>query len=260
MGGDRRIPPPSAPAPAEPGFDACCANGGQVLPRLRIAAGPATFAGMRLVHLVNPNTSTATTAMMLARARAAAPVGLSLEGVTAPFGAALITDPESLATAAGAVAALAPRLTGDGVIVAAFGDPGAERLAASLAVPVIGIGEAAIRAAARGGRRFAIVSTTPKLEAGIRARVDKLGLGRQLASMRITTQDPVALTPDARRLEAALQILADECAEQDGAEAIVVGGGPLAAAARAIAGRSLVEIIEPVPAAVAAMASALGIS
>ena len=215
---------------------------------------------MRRVQLVNPNTSTATTAMMLERARAVAPAGLSLEGVTAPFGAALIIDPESLETAAAAVAALAPRLTGEGVIVAAFGDPGADRLAASLAVPVIGIGEAAIRAAARGGRRFAIVTTTPRLEAGIRALVDRLGLGGQLASVRITTQDPVALTPDAPRLEAALQALADECAQRDGAEAIVVGGGPLTAAARAIAGRSQVEIIEPVPAAVAAMAKALDIS
>lgn len=218
------------------------------------------FRGMTTVQLVNPNTSSATTAMMLARAREVAPAGLALEGVTAEFGAALITGPETLAVAADAVAALAPRLAGQGVIVAAFGDPGADRLAMLLSVPVIGIGEAAIREAGRDGRRFAVVTTTPRLEASVRARVEQLGFRDALASVRITAHDPVTLTSDAPRLEAALQALADQCADGDGAEAIIVGGGPLAAAARAIASRIKVEIVEPVPAAVAAMAHKLGIA
>ena len=70
------------------------------------------------------------------------------------------------------------------MIVAAFGDPGADRLAMRLSHPVIGIGEAAIRAAGRNGRRFAIVTTTPRLEASIRTRVDELGYRGSLASLR----------------------------------------------------------------------------
>jgi allantoin racemase len=213
---------------------------------------------MARIHLINPNTSAATTELMIGLARAAAPAGLTITGITARTGASLITDRASLEIAAAAVAALAPKLTGDGVIVAAFGDPGADHLRQRLAVPVIGIGEASMRVAAAHGRRFSIVTTTPDLEPGIRARVAVHGLADRLASIRITTQDPVALTADADRLEAALQALVDRCVTDDGAEAIIIGGGPLSAAARAIATRTSVAIIEPVPAAVAWMARRLG--
>ena len=213
---------------------------------------------MARIHLVNPNTSAASTELMVALARGSAPRGLKIVGFTARFGAPLITDPAALAIAADAVLELAPELIGDGVIVSAFGDPGADRLRQRLAVPVIGIGEAAIRAAAAGGRRFSIATTTPKLELSISERIALLGFADQLASIRLTTQDPVALTGDAAALEAALRVLVDGCIAEDGAEAIIIGGGPLAGAARAIAGRASVPIIEPVPAAVAWMAQRLG--
>jgi allantoin racemase len=228
--------------------------------RLRVAVACTKLSNvMAHIHLVNPNTSAATTELMVGLARAAAPAGLAITGITARTGAALITDSASIDTAAAAVAALAPELTGDGVIVSAFGDPGADDLRRSLNVPVIGIGEASIRAAAAHGRRFSIVTTTPKLEPGIRARVAALGFADHLASIRITTQDPVALTADADRLETALQALVDRCVADDGAQAIIIGGGPLAAAAHAIAARASVAIIEPVPAAVAWMVRRLGI-
>jgi allantoin racemase len=211
------------------------------------------------IHFVNPNTSTATTALMLARARDVAPAGLIIDGLTVPAGVALITDRAGLAVAESQVVSLRPQLTGQGVIVAAFGDPGAVYLRAILKVPVIGIGEAAIRAAAAGGRRFSIVTTTPRLRPDIRARAIACGVEDCLASIRITEADPVALTNDPVRLEAALQDLVDRCIAEDGAEAIVIGGGPLAAAARAIAARTVVAIVEPVPAAVAWMTARLGL-
>jgi Asp/Glu/hydantoin racemase len=92
---------------------------------------------MRLL-LVNPNTSAGTTAAMLAIAREAAPPGVLIEAATAPFGEPLITDETALAIAAEAVEALVTgeRVAGlDGVIVAAFGDPGLALLKARLPVP-----------------------------------------------------------------------------------------------------------------------------
>ncbi|WP_260348719.1 aspartate/glutamate racemase family protein [Alloyangia mangrovi] len=79
----------------------------------------------------------------------------------------LIADPEALAEAADHVASaeIAPGIAG--VIVSAFGDPGQAALAAKLRVPVIGIGGAAARAAAEGGRAFAVVTHTPALETSI---------------------------------------------------------------------------------------------
>ena len=81
----------------------------------------------------------------------------------------------------------------------------------------------------------------------IRARVEMLGFGALLAGIRVTTQDPSALTADAAALEAALAELVDQCITIDGAEAVIIGGGPLSRAARAIAPRAPVPIIEPVP-------------
>jgi Asp/Glu/hydantoin racemase len=210
------------------------------------------------IHLVNPNTSTATTELMLGLARAAAPEGLVIDSLTARTGAALITDAAALEVAADAVLALRTDLTGDGVIVAAFGDPGADRLRELLQKPVVGIGEASIRAAVCKGR-FSVVTTTPALELSIRARIAMLGFAGHLASVRFTRQDPETLTNQPENLQAALQDLVDLCVADDGAEGIIIGGGPLAAAARAIASRTPVPIIEPIPAAVAWMAAQLGL-
>jgi allantoin racemase len=117
-------------------------------------------------------------------------------------------------------------------------------------VPVIGIGEAAFREAAVGGRRFSIATTTPLLEMSIRANVALLGFADQLASVRNSHQDPVALMRDPAALQAALSRLVERCIDDAEADAIIIGGGPLAAAARALSGATSVPIIEPVPAAV----------
>ena len=207
---------------------------------------------MKRIVLVNPNTNTATTALMLAIAREHLVPGAELEGVTAITGAPLITNEDQLRIAAEAVADMAPSLAemSDGVIVSAFGDPGADALRGLLSVPVAGIAECAMREAAAGGRRFAVVTTTPALAPVIAARADGLGLGRQLAAIRTTEGRPDTLMADASRLVAALERAARLTLEEDGAETIIIGGGPLAAAARELGRRLSTVIVEPIPAAV----------
>ena len=55
-------------------------------------------------------------------------------------------------------------------------------------------------------------------------------------------------TPE--QLEAALLAACEQAVDLDGAQAIVIGGGPLARAARALARRLPVPVIDPVQAAV----------
>lgn len=201
---------------------------------------------LRLI-LVNPNTSQATTQAMVAIAREAA--GAPVEGVTAPFGAPLIADPHALAVAAQAVESLASDLAGaDAVIVAAFGDPGLAGLRARLACPVVGIAEAGMAEAAAIAAHFAVVTTTPALSEAIEERARDLGHAR-FAGVFVTPGDPVAVMADDAGLADAL---ADAClrAVAAGAGAVVIGGGPLAVAARAIRDRVPVPLVEPVPAAV----------
>ncbi len=202
------------------------------------------------IALVNPNTNAGTTATMVAIAREAAGEGVTIEGRTAGFGVPLITDTVALAVAAEAVLALAAGLAGfDRVIVAAFGDPGVTALRQRLAVPVIGIAEAAMADAAAGGRAFAVVTTTPDLVGAIAARAAQLGHARFCGTW-LTPGDPLAAMADPARLADALGEAARTAIAEGGAEAIIIGGGPLALAARRLAGTLPVPLIEPVPAAV----------
>ena len=201
--------------------------------------------------LVNPNTNTRTTDAMVAIARAAAP-GDVFVGATAAFGAPLLVDEQLLAKGAEAVEALFAEydFAGfDGAIVAAYGDPALDIVRDKCSVPVTGIAEASMLEAAEGGRRFGVATTTPKLVEIIGRRAMALGLGHLFAGVRLTQGDIHALMADPTALEYELGVACEAAIGLDGAEAIVIGGGPLAVAARALASRFVVPIVEPIPAA-----------
>ncbi|MDR3376080.1 MAG: aspartate/glutamate racemase family protein [Ancalomicrobiaceae bacterium] len=207
---------------------------------------------LRLI-LINPNTNPATTAMMRAIAERAAPQGTTVAGVTVSRGASLITDADELAAAAEAVIELAPALAEesvDGAIVSAFGDPGATQLARTLPFPVTGIGEAAFAEATADGRRFAVVTTTPRLVDSIAALAVAHGHGRQFLGVGLTDGDPAVLTYQPEALVEALGLACERAIADWRAEAIVIGGGPLGEAAAELVGRIGVPVIAPIPAAV----------
>ena len=212
----------------------------------------------RLVRLVNPNAGTAATERMVAAARAAAPEWLSVEGYTTAASPVLIVDESGSAQAEAAVVAAAGRDFGSehGIIVSAYIDPGIAAIRARLSVPVVGIGESSMRAAAAIGR-FAIAMTTPGLVAMVRRYADRLGLADRLVAVPSTTGDPHVLMADPDRVLAALDDLVRRAVRDHGAEAVIVGGGPLADAARELAATSPVPLIEPVPAAVREMSTIL---
>jgi len=201
---------------------------------------------MRLA-LVNPNTDSSVTQTMCT---IAARTGVAeITGFTAPFGAHLITNEETLATAAEAVLSLAPHLTGfDGIIIAAFGDPGLSALRTRLPVPVTGIAEAAMRTASQNGRRFAVATTTPDLRSSITIAANTHG---NFAGVWITPGDPAILSADRTRLIPALHAACTAAITAGGAQAVIIGGGPLADAAEALRDTIGVPLIAPVPEAVA---------
>jgi Asp/Glu/hydantoin racemase len=211
------------------------------------------------IVLVNPNTSTATTDRMVAVARKHLERGFSLEAVTAASGAQLIVNEDQLGVAARAVAALAPGLaaTSDGVIISAFGDPGVDELRQRITQPVVGIAESAMREAARGEHRFSIVTTTPELVDAMKRRAQRLGFGCRLASVRVTDGPLDALMTNEAGLIEALFRAADVAIRQDGAQAVIVGGGPLAAVADQLRSLLSVPVVEPIPAAVSGLQAVL---
>ncbi|MFD4840940.1 aspartate/glutamate racemase family protein [Achromobacter sp. NPDC058515] len=212
-----------------------------------------------VVLLINPNTSRETTAMMHRLARAALPEAYALQSETAANGAPMITSDEELAVSIQEVLAIGRRHAADvaAIVIAAFGNPGLETLRQRVAIPVVGIGEASLQEAARGGRRFGVATTTPGLEASITASVDALGLTPCFTGCRIPAVDPLRLAADAGLQDTYLEQAVTSCIVQDGAEAVVIGGGPLAQSAERIGPRFAIPVISPVAAAMRAVASAL---
>lgn len=212
-----------------------------------------------VVLLVNPNTSAATTAMMHGLARAALPEALALRSATAAQGAPMITTDAELATAVQEVLAIGRREAGAvaAIVVAAFGDPALAALRAELGLPVFGIGESSMHEAAQGGRRFGVATTTPGLAASIADAVARLGLAAQFTGTRIPQDDPLRLAADPDLQDALLAQAVRACVDEDGAQAVVIGGGPLAQSAERIAGQFAVPVISPVAAAMRRVAAQL---
>jgi len=209
---------------------------------------------MSRILLINPNTSAATTDMMVAIAQAEMAPGFRVEGISAWHGVPMIINETELAEAALEVhrSWLRAGPGWAGVIVSAFGDPGLERVRASTRLPVAGICEASMLEAAGDGkaRRFGVATVTPELTRVIQVRADELGLGQAYAGIRLTQGAPRELAADPEALEHALAEAVRACVEQDGAEAVVIGGGPLGQAAMRLAPRFEVPVIAPIPAAV----------
>ena len=202
------------------------------------------------VLLMNPNANVTTTEAMLVIAGRILP---GIIGWTAPKGPRMIVDEVALRAAAEQVAeAHLPPVSG--VIVSAFGDPGRAALAARLACPVIGIGAASARAAA--GRRFAVATTTPGLAGAIDRMMTPLG---DYLGCYLTPDDPLVLMADPARLDVALNAAVLRAAEE-GAEFVIIGGGPLGEAAERMAAHSPVPLISPIRAACAEMRDTLGLN
>src|SRR4051794_32947280 len=204
------------------------------------------------ILLINPNSSAETTAMMVAIAASCCGGRAEVVGATATRAPTMITDGAALAASAAEVVEIARAQLDacDGIVVAAFGDPGAAEIRSFGSRPVVGIGEAAMRAAAHGGRRFGIATVTPALVASIAGLADRLGLSAQFTGTRLTQGDPVVLAADQDRLVAALTEATRACIDADGAQAVIIGGGPPAPAADRLQPQFAVPIIKPIEAAV----------
>lgn len=209
---------------------------------------------MRHLLLINPNSSLATSAMMQGIAQDAAKGEVAVAVATATRAPPMIVTEAALNAAAQEVIEIGERHQSGcaGIIVGAFGDPGLDALRQRVGVPVTGICEASMREAARGRRRFAVATTTPGLKDAIERRAADAELGDLLTSVRCTEGDPVALAGDAAAMLDALAEMVRRCVDEDGAEAVIIGGGPLGQAAEKLQGMFATPVIAPIPCAVAA--------
>lgn len=157
-----------------------------------------------------------------------------VSGHTAYTGPAMITTEPELHQAAhnlnnAATHKLAQHY--DALIISAFGDPALNELRQSLSVPVVGIGESSIRLALNANCRFGIATTTPNLVSSIHKQVTSAGAAHLFSGLRLSNQPPLTLAKQPQAQTAALQQAATLCIEEDGAELVIIAGGPLSQAA-----------------------------
>jgi Asp/Glu/hydantoin racemase len=204
------------------------------------------------ILLVNPNITMAITDLMAVEARRVAAPSTQVITATAEFGTLYIENRAEAAIAGHAVLdALAVHSADcDAAIVAAFGDPGLAGAKELLDIPVIGIAEAALLTAWMLGRRFSIVCMTSRLRTWYTECVAEHGLQGRLAAVRALDVPVTDVTQAAELLEGPLLELCRRTVEEDEAEVVIVGGGPLAGVAHRIADRLPVPVLDGVACAV----------
>lgn len=204
------------------------------------------------ILLLNPNTTAAMTARMLQAGSAAAAPGTELVALTAPRGVPYIaTRAEAQIGGAIALEMLAEHHRGaDGAIIAAFGDPGLMGARELFDIPVVGMAEAAMLTACMLGRRFSIVTFATALGPWYRECVEQHGLTGRLASIRMLDGAFRSVSDVQEEKEALLVELANRAVSEDGADVVILAGGPLAGLAAKVADRIPVPVFDQVAAAV----------
>ncbi|HEY9357670.1 MAG TPA: aspartate/glutamate racemase family protein [Arthrobacter sp.] len=202
--------------------------------------------------VINPNISDDVTALIESEALRSAAPGTELVVRTAAHGVEYIETRFESLIAAGAVAELIAEYAGqvDGVVVAAFGDPGMPALKELVDVPVIGITEAALCAAALQGQRFSIIAISDRITAWYRDCVEHFGLGGRLASIRSINQSLNSIGSVQADFKDTLLALSRQAVEEDGADVVILAGAPLAGLARDFEGQIPVPVVDGISAGI----------
>ena len=203
------------------------------------------------ILLANPNTSQAVTDRIAAVARASASPGTTIQAVTAAVGAPYIATRAEAVIGACAVLELFAEHAGDAdaAVVAAFGDPGLGAARELLAIPVVGMAEAAMLTACMLGRRFAIITFSPALGPWYQEIVDYNGLTSRCSGVHCLDEAFADVVHVAEEKSAQLAALC-AAAVAAGAEVCILGGAPLAGLAAGIAQQVAVPLVDGIAAAV----------
>jgi allantoin racemase len=224
--------------------------------------------------VINPNISDDVTALIESEALRSASPGTELVVRTAGHGVEYIETRFESLIAAGAVAEVIaeyPAETSDGgaaggaagridgVVVAAFGDPGMPALKELTDVPVIGITEAALCAAALQGHRFSIIAISDRIRPWYLDCVERFGLSGRLASIRSINESLNAIGSVQQDFKETLLALSRQAVAEDGADVVILAGAPLAGLARELRGQIAVPVVDGISAGIRLAEAVVGL-
>jgi allantoin racemase len=135
----------------------------------------------------------------------------------------------------------------DGIIVAGFSDVGVDAMKEILDIPVLGIAEVSYHMAALLGHRFTVLTGTSKWTPPKHDYVRALGVETKAASFRAYSEWDENDTFET--LKARLIAVSRKAMEEDGAEVVILGGGPLVGYGKLIEAELGIPVIDPTLAA-----------
>lgn len=200
---------------------------------------------MRILVL-NANTTEFVTETAAAEARRVSTPGTEIVPVTADFGAAIVATRTEHAIAEHAAVVLAARYAQgcDAVVIAVSYDTGLKAVREMLAVPVVGMTEAALLTACMLGGRIGLVSFGRRVWPIYRDLIEGYGVSSRIAGFRVLESTSAYHPGDTSGVDAEIAATAHGLIEEDGAESIVVLGAVMAGAARRIEDRVPVPVLD----------------
>ncbi len=201
---------------------------------------------MRIL-LVNCNSTVAVTDRMVQVAMAVAAPNTTVIGATASGAAIVRSHFEFAESAVQTVLALKEHAAEcDAAIIGGFGDPGLKAARHEVEIPVVGLAEAAMLMAHPLGGRYSIVTFGQhnRMQMADLARV--YGLDQRLASVRIADINHSSLLQDPTHALEACVDAGQLALSQDGADVLILGGGPAAGMANQVSARLDVPVLDSV--------------
>lgn len=171
-----------------------------------------------LIKIVNPNTSEPMTEAI--ERSAAAVASMPVRAVTASMGPASIESHYDEALAVPGV--LAEIGDADGYVIACFGDPGLDAAREVAEGPVVGMAEAAMRAASYLGRGFSVVTTVDRSRGRTWDLAERYGLARFCRGVHASGIRVLDLDRDPDALKT-ITAACRHALERDESDAIVLG-------------------------------------
>lgn len=206
---------------------------------------------MRIV-VVNVNTTERITEAIRQQAMKYASPGTDIEAVTPFFGPSAVEDSFGRHMSAVAVMdrVVAIKEPYDAIVEAGFGENGREGLQELVAVPVIGITEAAANVACLLGRKFSVVTTIDRAAAQIEERLLLDGLRPRCVSIRPTGIGVLDIDRDPEAATVAIIAEAKLAVDVDKADVICLGCAGMVDLQERVAKAVSVPVVDGVAAAV----------
>ena len=197
--------------------------------------------------LVNSNSTTAVTDRMVETARTVASPNTMINGITASGSAVIRSHFDFAEAAVQTVLALKKNAPGhDAAIIGCFGDPGLKAARQELDIPVVGLAEAAMLMACTLGGRYSVITFGQHNEINVADLAYSYGLYPRLASVRIANVSHSAILGDPGQALDACAEAGNQALIQDGADVLILGGGPVAGMAPQVSAMLNVPVLDSI--------------